>query len=58
MAARKNPAKTALKKYQSMRDFTVTAEPSGHKPVKAGKRCAMSSRSMPRPGCITISGWN
>ena len=31
-------AKTALKKYQSMRDFTVTAEPSGRRPVAAGKR--------------------
>jgi bifunctional non-homologous end joining protein LigD len=31
-------AKKALKKYQSMRDFTVTAEPSGHRLVAAGKR--------------------
>src|SRR6185503_20210813 len=31
-------AKKALKKYQSMRDFTVTAEASGHRPVAAGKR--------------------
>ena len=31
-------AKKALKKYQSMRDFAVTAEPSGHRPVAAGKR--------------------
>jgi bifunctional non-homologous end joining protein LigD len=48
MAARKKTAKkpakkagksaAALKKYQSMRDFTVTAEPSGAKPVAAGKR--------------------
>ena len=38
MPARKNPAKTALKKYQSMRNFAVTAEPRGHKQVKAGKQ--------------------
>jgi bifunctional non-homologous end joining protein LigD len=48
MAAKKKTAKkpakkagksaAALKKYQSMRDFTVTAEPSGAKPVAAGKR--------------------
>jgi bifunctional non-homologous end joining protein LigD len=31
-------AKKALAKYQSMRDFDVTAEPSGAKPVAAGKR--------------------
>src|SRR6185312_6518826 len=31
-------AKKALKKYQSMRDFTVTAEPSGHRPVAAAQR--------------------
>ncbi len=31
-------AKKALKKYQSMRDFKVTAEPSGRRPVAAGKR--------------------
>jgi len=31
-------AKNALKKYQSMRDFAVTAEPSGRRPVAAGKR--------------------
>lgn len=39
MAIRKKPAasaaKKALKKYQSMRDFAVTAEPSGKRPVKA-----------------------
>jgi len=28
----------ALKKYQSMRDFSVTAEPSGKRPAAAGKR--------------------
>jgi bifunctional non-homologous end joining protein LigD len=44
-AAAKKPRKStagltkkALKKYQSMRDFRVTAEPSGHRPVAAGKR--------------------
>jgi bifunctional non-homologous end joining protein LigD len=49
MAARKKAAKKtarkqagksgpkALKKYQSMRDFAVTAEPSGARPVAAGK---------------------
>src|SRR4051812_3807695 len=31
-------AKKALKKYQSMRDFTLTAEPSGHRPVAASQR--------------------
>ena len=31
-------AKKALKKYQSMRDFALTAEPSGHRPVAAAKR--------------------
>jgi len=31
-------AKKALKKYQSMRDFTVTAEPSGHRPVATATR--------------------
>jgi bifunctional non-homologous end joining protein LigD len=31
-------AKKALEKYQSMRDFDVTAEPSGRRPVAAGKR--------------------
>ncbi len=31
----KSAAKAALKKYQSMRDFAVTAEPSGKQPVKA-----------------------
>src|SRR6185312_16381506 len=31
-------AKKALEKYQSMRDFAVTAEPSGKRPVAAGKR--------------------
>jgi len=38
---RKGPtaiAKEALKKYQSMRDFTVTAEPSGHRPVATATR--------------------
>jgi len=30
----KSAAKAALKKYQSMRDFAVTAEPSGKQPVK------------------------
>ena len=38
---RKGPtaiAKKALKKYQSMRDFTVTAEPSGHRPVATATR--------------------
>ena len=42
MAVRKKPAasaaKKALKKYQSMRDFAVTAEPSGKQPVKASAR--------------------
>jgi bifunctional non-homologous end joining protein LigD len=38
MAARKKIAKKALEKYQSMRDFAVTAEPSGAAPVAAGKR--------------------
>jgi bifunctional non-homologous end joining protein LigD len=48
MAAKKKtarkPAKkaaksaAALKKYQSMRDFSVTAEPSGARPVAAGRR--------------------
>ena len=31
-------AKKALKRYQSMRDFALTAEPSGHRPVAAAKR--------------------
>jgi bifunctional non-homologous end joining protein LigD len=31
-------AEKALKKYQSMRDFDVTAEPSGKRPVAASKR--------------------
>src|SRR3569833_2198588 len=31
-------AKKALKKYQSMRDFAVTAEPSGRRPVAASER--------------------
>src|SRR5690242_11153891 len=31
-------AKKALKKYQSMRDFTVTAEPSGRRPVATAAR--------------------
>ncbi len=31
-------AKKALKKYQAMRDFAVTAEPSGHRPVAASRR--------------------
>ncbi len=31
-------AKKALAKYRSMRDFKVTAEPSGGQPVKAAKR--------------------
>jgi bifunctional non-homologous end joining protein LigD len=31
-------AKKALKKYQAMRDFAVTAEPSGHRPVARSKR--------------------
>jgi bifunctional non-homologous end joining protein LigD len=35
--ARKAGAK-ALQKYQSMRDFTVTAEPSGQRPVATGKQ--------------------
>ena len=39
MAARKkitkSAARAALKKYQSMRNFAVTAEPSGKQPVKA-----------------------
>ncbi|MFO1248947.1 MAG: DNA ligase D [Alphaproteobacteria bacterium] len=34
----KSAARKALKKYQSMRDFTVTAEPSGKQPVKASKQ--------------------
>ena len=44
MAAGKKAAKKpvaaqkSLKKYQSMRDFTVTAKPSGKTPVAAGKR--------------------
>jgi bifunctional non-homologous end joining protein LigD len=36
--AGKPAAKKALAKYQSMRDFKVTAEPSGAAPVAAGKR--------------------
>ena len=36
-AAKTAAAKKALAKYQSMRDFEVTAEPSGRKPVAAGK---------------------
>ncbi len=35
--SRPEPAKK-LAKYQSMRDFSQTAEPSGAKPVAAGKR--------------------
>src|SRR3954467_9627196 len=31
-------AKKALKKYQAMRDFAVTAEPSGRRPVATAKR--------------------
>jgi bifunctional non-homologous end joining protein LigD len=49
MAARKKPAprrksgaqgldKKALEKYRAMRDFTVTAEPSGKRAVAAGKK--------------------
>jgi len=37
----KRPVRKAarnLKKYQSMRDFAVTAEPSGRRPVAAGKK--------------------
>jgi bifunctional non-homologous end joining protein LigD len=36
-AAKTTVAKKALAKYRSMRDFKVTAEPSGRKPVAAGK---------------------
>jgi bifunctional non-homologous end joining protein LigD len=40
--AAKKPAKKtgakALQKYQSMRDFSITAEPSGKRPVAAGRR--------------------
>jgi bifunctional non-homologous end joining protein LigD len=34
----KRAAPKALKKYQAMRDFTLTAEPSGKRPVAGGKR--------------------
>jgi bifunctional non-homologous end joining protein LigD len=37
-AAPKFSSKQALEKYQAKRDFTVTAEPRGHRPVAAGKR--------------------
>src|SRR5882724_9001149 len=36
-ATRKSAAKKALVKYQTMRDFTQTAEPSGKDRVAAGK---------------------
>ena len=58
-AAEESRQKRALKKYQSMRDFAVTAEPSGQRAGRGRPSgCALSSRSMPPPGCIMISGWN
>jgi len=36
--AKKSLARKALEKYQSMRDFKLTAEPSGAAPVAAGKQ--------------------
>jgi len=38
MATKKISADAALKKYRSMRDFKVTAEPSGKQPVTPAKR--------------------
>ena len=38
MADARNNAATKLKKYQSMRDFSVTAEPSGRRPTATAPR--------------------
>jgi len=46
-APRKAAAK-ALEKYQSMRDFAVTAEPSGARPVAAGNRFVIQKHAATR----------
>lgn len=49
--ARKTPRKSsakALEKYRSMRDFAVTAEPSGTRPVAAGDRFVIQKHAATR----------
>lgn len=49
--ARKTPRKSsakALEKYRSMRDFAVTAEPSGTRPVAAGNRFVIQKHAATR----------
>ena len=50
--------KAKLARYQSMRDFDVTAEPSGRDARCAARASgrASSSRSTPPRGCTTTSG--
>ena len=53
-------AASKLAKYQEMRDFSQTAEPSGKdaKVVASASACASSSRSMPPATCTSTCGWN